>query len=54
MVYYYLSQLSLNGCIIPWVGSLMEEKSCLFNEISGMAIWVSIVCLKRNIVTFYC
>jgi hypothetical protein len=27
--------------VIPCIGNLMEEKSCVFNEISGMGILVS-------------
>jgi hypothetical protein len=34
------------GCIIPWADRHMEQKSCVFSEISSMVIPVSIVMLK--------
>jgi hypothetical protein len=30
--------------VIPCIGNLMEEKSCVFNEVSGMGILVPTVC----------
>jgi hypothetical protein len=36
----------------PSTGNLAEEKFCVFSEISSLVIWVPIVHLKLNPVTF--
>jgi hypothetical protein len=36
---------------MPWVGSLMEENSCVFSEISGVVSLIHVVCQKSNPVT---
>jgi hypothetical protein len=36
----------------PYLGILTEEKSCMFNDISGIAILVPILCWKWGTVTF--
>jgi hypothetical protein len=34
----------LQGHVMPWAGNLMEEKSCVLNEISSPVIMVPLVC----------
>jgi hypothetical protein len=34
------------GYVTSWVGNIMEENFCMFNEITGMVIFVSIMCCK--------
>jgi hypothetical protein len=40
-------------CVIPCVGNVTEEHSCVFNEISGMVTLVFIVCWKCNLVIHF-
>jgi hypothetical protein len=47
-----LSLKHLWGYITPWVGNLMQWKSCVLNEIDGMSILVPVVFWKYNLVTF--
>lgn len=39
-------------CNASYVGNLKEEKSCFFNEISGVAILVEVLCCEYNVVKF--
>jgi hypothetical protein len=38
---------------MPWVGNSTKGKSCIFNELSGMAILVPVVYVENRIQLFY-
>jgi hypothetical protein len=44
---------TLQAYVIPWIGSLMEEKFCILCEIPSMAVFDPFKYWKYKLATFY-
>jgi hypothetical protein len=40
---------NISVCFIPRAASLMKEKSCEFNEVSGKLVWIPTVCWEQDL-----